>query len=383
MPISERAARLHRESIIIDPCVQYLLRRTDRTDRSGLTAVGLTIPMPNEDAAQTFPRVQAFLEVIHDEPTFCLADSPAAIRRAKAEGKLAHILLSQDAHFVGADPASLLVWKQLGLRICQLTYNEQNLLGSGCLERHDAGLSQLGRVMVREMERYGITIDLTHAGRRTFMDICAVATRRSSRRTRTRGRSPTTRATSTTTRSAPSPPRAGWSASPPGRRSSGTARRACRRWPDWLRCVDHAVNLVGIDHVGVSTDSMGTMGAYPRHARDPDALPYGSVTDRFDRLAQPARHQQPPAGGFQRHPGLPGPGRGAAAPTASATTTSASCWAATCCGCSTPPGSPAGSDERPDAPNAADEWSPERAFRPDRGRPGCPTGRISCYYHAL
>ena len=114
--------------------------------------------------------------MIYDEPTFCLGDSPAAIRRAKAEGKLAHILLSQDAHFVGADPASLLLWKQLGLQICQLTYNEQNLLGSGCLELHDAGLSQLGRVMVRELERYGITINLTHAGRRTFMDICGVAT---------------------------------------------------------------------------------------------------------------------------------------------------------------------------------------------------------------
>ena len=57
---------------------------------------------------------------------------------------MAHILLSQDALFLGADPASLLLWKQLGLRICQLTYNEQNLLGDGCLERHDGGLSQLG-----------------------------------------------------------------------------------------------------------------------------------------------------------------------------------------------------------------------------------------------
>ena len=74
MPPSERAARLHRESIIIDPCVQYLLRRTDRTDRSGLTAAALTIPMPNEDAAQTYPRVREFLEVIHAEPTFCLGD---------------------------------------------------------------------------------------------------------------------------------------------------------------------------------------------------------------------------------------------------------------------------------------------------------------------
>jgi membrane dipeptidase len=307
MPISERAARLHRESIIIDPCVQYLLRRTDRTDRSGLTAVGLTIPMPNEDAASTYARVQAFLQVIHDEPTFCLADSPSAIRRAKAEGKLAHILLSQDAHFIGADPASLLVWKQLGLRICQLTYNEQNLLGSGCLERHDAGLSQLGRVMVREMERYGVTIDLTHAGRRTFMDICALAT------------APLIASHSNPARVADNPRNIDDDQIRAVAASGGVVCittwapliwRGAPTMPtlqDWLRCVDHAVNLVGIDHVGVSTDSMGTMGAYPTHARDPDALPYGSVTDRFDQLAQPPdNNNRQPAdfNGIQDFPAL-------------------------------------------------------------------------------
>jgi membrane dipeptidase len=243
--------------------------------------------MPNEDASRTYARVQAFLKVIHDEPTFCLGDSPAAIRRAKAEGKLAHILLSQDAHFVGADPASLLVWKQLGLRICQLTYNEQNLLGSGCLELHDAGLSQLGRVMVRELERYGITIDLTHAGRRTFMDICAVATR------------PLVASHSNPKAVADNPRNIDDDQIRAVAASGGvvcittwapliwTGNPGMPTLQDWLRCVDHAVTLVGIDHVGVSTDSMGTMGAYPRHDRDPDALPYGSVTDRFDALARP------------------------------------------------------------------------------------------------
>ena len=287
MPISERAARLHRESIIIDPCVQYLLRRTDRTDRSGLTAAALTIPMPNEDATQTYPRVREFLEVIHAEPTFCLGDSPAALRRAKAEGKMAHILLSQDSLFLGADPVSLLLWKQLGLRICQLTYNEKNLLGDGCLERHDGGLSQIGRVMVRDMERVGITIDLTHAGKRTFLDACAAATR-------------PLIASHSNPRAVVDNPRNIDDEQICAVAALGgvvcVTTWAPLIWPgtpgmptldDWLRCVDHAVQLVGIDHVGVSTDSMGTIGAYPVHARNPDALPYGSVTDAFDRLARP------------------------------------------------------------------------------------------------
>ena len=307
MLISDRAARLHRESLIIDPCVQYLLRRTDRTDRSGLTAVALTIPMPNEDAVHTFPRVQRFLQVIHAEPTFCLGDSPSAVRRAKAEGKMAHILLSQDSLFLGADPTNLLLWKQLGLRICQLTYNEKNLLGDGCLERHDGGLSQLGRVMVREMERVGVTIDLTHAGRRTFLDACAVATR------------PVIASHSNPTAVANNPRNIDddqiravaalggvvcvttwapliW---------NGTARMPTL--DDWLRCLDYAIALAGIDHVGVSSDSMGTMGAYPKHDRNPDALPYGTVTDEFDRLAQPPdnNNRQPSDfNGIQDYPAL-------------------------------------------------------------------------------
>lgn len=287
MPISARAARLHKESIIIDPCVQYLVKRTDRSDRSGLAAVALTVPMPNEDAAHTYPRVQQFLDTIYNEPTFCLGDSPAAIRGAHAEGKMAHILLSQDSLFIGSDPRSLLLWKQLGLRICQLTYNERNLLGDGCLERHDGGLSQLGRVMIREMERYGITIDLTHAGRRTFLDACAVATR------------PLISSHSNPKVVADNPRNIDdeqiksvaalggvicittwapliWNGTP-----------GMPTLDDWVRCLDHTIALVGIDHVGLSTDSVGTMGAYPRHDRDPDALPYGSVTDAFDRVARP------------------------------------------------------------------------------------------------
>jgi membrane dipeptidase len=141
--------------------------------------------------------------------------------------------------------------------------------------------------MVRAMERVGVTVDLTHAGRRTFLDACAVAT---------------------------APPIASHS-NPKAvvdnpRNIDDDQIRAIAAlggvvcvttwapliWPgtpgmptleDWWRCVAHVVELVGVDHVGVSTDSMGTMGAYPRHAPDPDALPYGSVTDRFDAIAQP------------------------------------------------------------------------------------------------
>ena len=110
MDTSNHAAQLHAASIVIDPCVQYLIHRSDRTDRSGLTAVALTIPRPGGDMVETWPMVRDFLDVIASEPTFCLGDSTQAIRDAHAQGKLAHIFLSQDTTFVGLDQKNLLVW---------------------------------------------------------------------------------------------------------------------------------------------------------------------------------------------------------------------------------------------------------------------------------
>lgn len=294
-PLTDRAINLHRNAIVIDPCVQYLIKRTDRTDQSGLTAAGLTIPMPGDDLLRSLPYVQEFLEILFEEPTFCLADSPQAIRRAKQTGKIAHILLAQDSLMIGNNWRTLFLWKQLGLRVCQLTYNERNLVGSGCLELQDDGLSQYGRVLIRELERIGLTIDLTHVGKRTFMDACKVA------------KSPLITSHSNPNSVVANPRNISDEQIKAVGDSGGVAcitTWAPLIWPhvprmptldDFLRCLEHTINLIGIDHVGISTDSMGTMGAYPVHAPDPDALPYGSVTDEFDRLARPpdSNNRQP------------------------------------------------------------------------------------------
>lgn len=298
---------IHQTAIVIDPCVQYLIRRTERTDRSGLTAVGLTIPMPGDSFADALPRVCDFLDIIASEPTFCLADSPQAIRDAKANGQIAHILLAQDSLQVGRNLKNLLLWKQLGLRVMQLTYNEQNLAGSGCLELNDGGLTQYGRILIREMEQVGITLDLTHVGEKSFMEAVAVATQ-------------PLLATHSNPKSVVDNPR-NISDEQMKAIADSNGVVCVTTWApliwdgtpgmptldDYLRCLEYAIDLIGIDHVGISTDSMGTMGAYPRHDPDPDALPYGSVTDDFDRLAQPPddNNRQPADfNGIEDYPGL-------------------------------------------------------------------------------
>jgi membrane dipeptidase len=56
------------------------------------------------------------------------------------------------------------------VRVVQITYNERNLVGNGCYERADGGLSHFGVDAVREMNRLGILIDLSHVGDRTTLD---------------------------------------------------------------------------------------------------------------------------------------------------------------------------------------------------------------------
>jgi len=60
---------------------------------------------------------------------------------------------------------------RLGIRWMILAYNTRNPLGDGCHEPGDAGLSMLGRAFVLEMNRVGMIVDATHAGRRTSLDM--------------------------------------------------------------------------------------------------------------------------------------------------------------------------------------------------------------------
>jgi membrane dipeptidase len=64
----------------------------------------------------------------------------------------------------------LTVFHQLGVRMMHLTYNRRNLLGDGCAEPADGGLSEFGRAVIAEMNRVGIIPDVAHSGQRTSVE---------------------------------------------------------------------------------------------------------------------------------------------------------------------------------------------------------------------
>ena len=66
-------------------------------------------------------------------------------------------------------------WYNLGVRLMHLTYNRRNFVGDGCAEPANAGLSELGRDLVAELNRVGIIVDTAHSGRQTTLDAAAAS----------------------------------------------------------------------------------------------------------------------------------------------------------------------------------------------------------------
>lgn len=76
---------------------------------------------------------------------------------------------------VGGELAAIRVFFQLGARMAHLTYNRRNLIGDGCGEARDAGLSDFGRAVVAEMNRVGMLVDVAHSGPQTSLDAARVS----------------------------------------------------------------------------------------------------------------------------------------------------------------------------------------------------------------
>jgi membrane dipeptidase len=100
---------------------------------------------------------------------FSIAGHAGDLDRAKSQGKVAVIMGIQNSeHF--QKPGDVKRFFQLGQRCSQLTYNTQNLLGSGSTDRVDGGVSDWGASVIEEMNGVGMLVDVSHCGDRTTLD---------------------------------------------------------------------------------------------------------------------------------------------------------------------------------------------------------------------
>ena len=86
---------------------------------------------------------------------------------AKRSKRLGIMFAFQDTTMYGENLDRFDQFHNLGVRVVQLTYNRRNLMGDGCLETGNAGLSKLGRDMVAKMNERGVLVDFSHCGQRT------------------------------------------------------------------------------------------------------------------------------------------------------------------------------------------------------------------------
>ena len=224
-------------------------------DASGVDVASVTLgafgaqPFTYENAVRDIARWTRKFDVFD---RFVKVTSTADAERAHAEGKHGIILNFQNTTHFGDDLDKLEEFYNLGVRIIQLTYNSRNLVGDGCMERNPSGLSRFGLEVVKKMNELGILIDVSHCSERTALDAAEASKQPIAI---THGFAKTL--------------------NPHDRGASDDLIRAIGERGGYMgivtvpfflssdpvvtldhfvRHVDHIVDLIGVDHVGVGTD---------------------------------------------------------------------------------------------------------------------------------
>jgi membrane dipeptidase len=170
-------AALYKNAIVIDslcapltdPDAPITPEVLQAVRQSGITAVNFTISDPTfEGTVGNIALVEALVEQ-HPE-AFLIVRLHSDIARAKHENKIGIMPGFQYTAFLEEKPDRIEMFRQLGVRIMQLTYNNRSIFGDGCLEPGNAGLSKAGIAAVKKMNDVGVALDLSHSGYRTTSD---------------------------------------------------------------------------------------------------------------------------------------------------------------------------------------------------------------------
>jgi membrane dipeptidase len=229
----------------------------DEIRASGLRGCVVTVGNPALQGADAFDdmrkEIAEFDQLIAARPArLSKAVNAADIDRAAAQRTIGLVYYTQNATPLEDKVERLRALYDLGVRIVQLTYNTRNLLGDGCLERTNAGLSKFGLEVVARMNELRMLVDVSHSGAATTLD----AIRHS-------------RAPVAITHAGC---QAAWQH--PRNKSDAALRALARKGgvlgiyqinpylgpkerntlDDYLRHLEHAINVCGLDHVAIGSD---------------------------------------------------------------------------------------------------------------------------------
>ena len=142
---------------------------------AGLDAVHVTV-VYHEDYDEFLERVNEWSNHFKENSDLIfLGNSYKDIEKAKVEKKTAIFFGFQNCSPIEDDIALIEKVHNHGCRFMQLTYNNQSLLATGCYEKNDSGVTNFGREAIKEMNRVGIVIDMSHSAEKSTFDAIEIS----------------------------------------------------------------------------------------------------------------------------------------------------------------------------------------------------------------
>jgi membrane dipeptidase len=179
--VSPAAAELYRDAFVLDGNVLGAIRfpisdhdpagETKLILGSGVNVVKSTLggPVGNfEEARDAIAKADLLMEK-QPEAFFKVQDA-ADFDRAKNEGKVGVIYSFESPNMLEDEIDRIELFRRLGVRVMQLTYNHRTLFGCGCLDGDTDGLTDLGLSAVARMNEIGVALDLSHSNTKTTAD---------------------------------------------------------------------------------------------------------------------------------------------------------------------------------------------------------------------
>lgn len=175
--MEERARSVHQEAHVFDACFPLLgmYRETKAEIKAfldgGLCGGNASLSTSETDFHMAINNVYQFKQLIVRNPSkLALCTTVADLKECKRQGKFGMIIHFQNSKPIEDRLDYLHTFYDLGMRVFGLSYNTQTFVGTGCCERIDAGLTNFGMDVIAECNRLGIVIDLSHSASATCWD---------------------------------------------------------------------------------------------------------------------------------------------------------------------------------------------------------------------
>ncbi|HWT38326.1 MAG TPA: dipeptidase [Paraburkholderia sp.] len=170
---------LHESLVLIDGTQYSNWSRQifEEMREGGVTAVNATI-VYWENARETLSRIAEWNRRFERYPDLIMpARTMDDVVEAKRAGKVAILYGLQNCSPIEDDIGLVEVFRDLGVRTMQLTYNNQSPLATGCYESSDSGITRFGRAVIAEMNRVGMIVDMSHSAEGSTLEAIELSTR--------------------------------------------------------------------------------------------------------------------------------------------------------------------------------------------------------------